>query len=68
MTDYIKTKKRLEILESEFTVLRHFVKTRRYILITKKNTNIEEIRVEEVHDHEEGKHFLEFIFIMKMAK
>ena len=33
-----------------------------------KNTNIKEIRVEEVHDHEEVNILLEFIFIMKMAK
>jgi len=31
-------------------------------LITKKNTNISEIRVEEVHDYEEGKHFFRVYF------
>ncbi len=31
-------------------------------MITKKNTNIEEIRVEEVHDHEQGKHFFRVYF------
>ena len=36
--------------------------------MTKTNTNIEEIRVEEVHDHEGVNTFLEFIFIMKMAR
>ena len=37
-------------------------------MITKKNTNIEEIRVEEVHDHEEGKHFFRVYFYYEDGK
>ena len=36
VTDYIKTKKRLEILESEFTVLRHFVENQEIYFDNKK--------------------------------
>ena len=36
--------------------------------MTKKNTNIEEIRVEEVHDHEEGKHFFRVYFYYEDGK
>ena len=38
------------------------------MLMTKKNTNIEEIRVEEVHDHEEGKHFFRVYFYYESGK
>ena len=38
------------------------------MLMTKKNTNIEEIRVEEVHDHEEGKHFFRVYFYYEDGK
>ena len=36
VTDYIKTKKRLEILESEFTGLRHFVENQEIYFDNKK--------------------------------
>jgi len=36
VTDYIKTKKRLEILESEFIVLRHFVENQEIYFDNKK--------------------------------
>ena len=36
VTDYIKTKKRLEILESEFLVLRHFVENQEIYFDNKK--------------------------------
>ena len=32
------------------------------MFMTKTNTNIKEIRVEEVHDNEEGKHFFRVYF------
>ena len=32
--------------------------------MTKKNTNISEIRVEEVHNNEEGKHFFRVYFLL----
>ena len=38
------------------------------MLMTKKNTNIEEIRVEEVQDHEEGKHFFRVYFYYESGK
>ena len=38
------------------------------MLMTKKNTNIEEIRVEEVHDHEDGKHFFRVYFYYESGK
>ena len=31
-------------------------------MITKRSTNISEIRIEEVHNHEEGKHFFRVYF------
>ena len=34
----------------------------------KKNTNISEIRVEEVHDNDEGKHFFRVYFYYKNGK
>ena len=36
--------------------------------MTKTNTNIKEIRVEEVHDHEEGKHFFRVYFYYEDGK
>ena len=36
VTDYIKTKKRLEILESEFSVLIHFVENQEIYFDNKK--------------------------------
>ena len=38
------------------------------MLMTKKNTNIEEIRVEEVHDHEDDKHFFRVYFYYESGK
>ena len=38
------------------------------ILMTKKNTNISEIRIEEVHDHEESKHFFRVYFYFESGK
>ena len=38
------------------------------MLMTKKNTNIEEIRVEEVHDHEDGLHFYRVYFYHQNGK
>ena len=35
---------------------------------TRKNTNITEIRVEEVHDHEESKHFFRVYFYYEDGK
>ena len=35
---------------------------------TRKNTNITEIRVEEVHDHEESKHFFRVYFYYENGK
>jgi hypothetical protein len=37
-------------------------------LITKRSTNISEIRVEEVHNHEEGKHFFRVYFYYENGK
>jgi hypothetical protein len=37
-------------------------------LITKRITNISEIRVEEVHNHEEGKHFFRVYFYYEDGK
>jgi hypothetical protein len=37
-------------------------------LITKRSTNISEIRVEEVHNHEEGKHFFRVYFYYEDGK
>ena len=34
----------------------------------KKNTNISEIRVEEVHDNDEGKHFFRVYFYYESGK
>jgi len=34
----------------------------------KKNTNISEIRVEEVHDNDEGKHFFRVYFYYENGK
>ena len=36
--------------------------------MTKKNTNISEIRIEEVHDHEESKHFFRVYFYYESGK
>ena len=36
--------------------------------MTKKNTNISEIRVEEVHNNEEGKHFFRVYFYYENGK
>ena len=36
--------------------------------MTKKNTNISEIRIEEVHDHEESKHFFRVYFYYESSK
>ena len=36
--------------------------------MTKTNTNIKEIRVEEVHDNEEGKHFFRVYFYYESGK
>ena len=36
--------------------------------MTKKNTNISEIRVEEVHDNDEGKHFFRVYFYYENGK
>ncbi len=36
--------------------------------MTKKNTNISEIRIEEVHDHEESKHFFRVYFHYESGK
>ena len=37
-------------------------------MITKRSTNISEIRVEEVHNHEEGKHFFRVYFYYENGK
>ena len=37
-------------------------------MITKRSTNILEIRVEEVHNHEEGKHFFRVYFYYEDGK
>ena len=37
-------------------------------MITKRSTNILEIRVEEVHNHEEGKHFFWVYFYYEDGK
>jgi len=37
-------------------------------LITKRSTNISEIRIEEVHNHEEGKHFFRVYFYYEDGK
>ena len=37
-------------------------------MITKRSTNISEIRVEEVHNHEEGKHFFRVYFYYEDGK
>ena len=34
----------------------------------RKNTNISEIRIEEVHDHEESKHFFRVYFYYENGK
>ena len=36
--------------------------------MTRKNTNISEIRIEEVHDHEESKHFFRVYFYYENGK
>ena len=36
--------------------------------MTKKNTNISEIRVEEVHNNEDGKHFFRVYFYYENGK
>ena len=36
--------------------------------MTRKNTNISEIRIEEVHDHEESKHFFRVFFYYESGK
>ena len=36
--------------------------------MTKKNTNISEIRIEEVHYHEESKHFFRVYFYYESGK
>ena len=36
--------------------------------MTKKNTNISEIRIEEVHNNEEGKHFFRVYFYYESGK
>lgn len=36
--------------------------------MTKKNINISEIRIEEVHDHEENKHFFRVYFYYESGK
>ena len=36
--------------------------------MTKKNTNISEIRIEEVHDYEESKHFFRVYFYYESGK
>ena len=36
--------------------------------MTKKNTNILEIRIEEVHDNEESKHFFRVYFYYESGK
>ena len=36
--------------------------------MTKKNTNISEIRIEEIHDHEESKHFFRVYFYYESGK
>ena len=36
--------------------------------MTKKNINISEIRIEEVHDHEESKHFFRVFFYYESGK
>ena len=37
-------------------------------MITKRSNNISEIRVEEVHNHEEGKHFFRVYFYYEDGK
>ena len=37
-------------------------------MITKRSTNISEIRVEEIHNHEEGKHFFRVYFYYENGK
>ena len=37
-------------------------------MITKRSTNISEISVEEVHNHEEGKHFFRVYFYYEDGK
>jgi len=37
-------------------------------LITKRNTNISEIRIEEVYNNEEGKHFFRVYFYYEDGK
>ena len=37
-------------------------------MITKRSTNILEIRIEEVHNHEEGKHFFRVYFYYEDGK
>ena len=37
-------------------------------MIAKRSTNISEIRVEEVHNHEEGKHFFRVYFYYEDGK
>tara|TARA_B100001057_G_scaffold332746_1_gene333204 strand:- start:383 stop:583 length:201 start_codon:yes stop_codon:yes gene_type:complete len=64
VTDYIKTKQRLDILESEFLTLQSFVRNQEIYFNDKKNTNISEIRIEEVHDHEESKQFFKSVFLL----
>ena len=69
VTDYIKTKKRLEILESEFTVLRHFVENQEIYFDNKKKTLIlKKLELKRSMIMNKVNTFLEFIFIMKMAK
>ena len=68
VTDYIKTKQRLEILESEFLTLQSFIRNQEIYFNGKKNTNISEIRIEEVHDHEESKHFFRVFFYYESGK
>ena len=36
--------------------------------MTRKNTNISEIRIEEVHNHEESKHFFRVYFYYDSGK
>ena len=36
--------------------------------MTRKNTNISEIRIEEVHDHEKSKHFFRVYFFYESGK
>ena len=69
VTDYIKTKKRLEILESEFSVIRNIVINQGTIVDDKKKTLIlKKLELKKFMIMKKVNTFLEFIFIMKMAK